>query len=436
MMTMRSFGLAINNMLLASHQTDILSLMTPNGAAFGTGLLKIVERYSHMVPSPTESDVATREGLGRLPGIFGDYPSRNDIAPSIVFLVIFLIISLAHLYVFIKNKIRGQNFYWSLGLGIYCLLRVIGFVLRLKWADDALAIKVGIASMTFSFVPVLYAKLMNIAFANRVLVWKHPMVKQSCTFNLGMILLYWLVWGIVLMGILGQSLPFVYFMSPGQFSMCKRVTRAAAVLDVLYSVAPFLLVFIALVVPFEASLTSQSNPRKRLPNTIQATWIESANIRYFPIKGTQHLVVNDKSICVIPSKTPPSKGISDRTQDWNYRGPKISMAVMSLTLVSLILLINTCFRTASTFIDRPRGGYNRPLSHWIFSNYVFYIFYGAFEIVVNVLYLVFRFDLRFYVPDRFKERNRKQYRHDEPFQSPSSESETTTKESTEQPIYV
>ncbi|CAN6601941.1 hypothetical protein TRVA0_002S00408 [Trichomonascus vanleenenianus] len=388
---------------------SILSLVTPKGAAVGTGLLQIIRPLKDQLNGAVD-DNAKKAILRDLPGLFGDYPFHDDIAPSAIFVVLFSVMALGHFFVFAKNYSRGQRFWWSFGLGFYCLFRVIGFGMRISWAQDVFKVQVGIASTVFSLVSVLYVKTMNVLLSHRIFTWRHPETGHASWFNLLMIQVYFIVIGVIVMAILGQAVPFIYFLSESHFNMCKKVARAAAILELFYAVAALLLIVLAFAIPagqinHKFMNFKKKTPQDELPPTVQATWIEKTSLFYYPEKGSQRTSYKGgllgKAIRVMPSASVPASGLTVLQHEPHHNGPRISMAIILVVITSLILTMNCSFRLASVFVNKTRGDSSGvPFSSWIFRNYIFYIFYGAFEIVVNVLYLVFRVDLRFYIPDR------------------------------------
>lgn len=385
----------------------MLSLVTPPGKVPGTGLLKVVNLMSSMTGGKSNSALM-KSVVGELPGLFGDYPNHTDVAPCAIFIAIFAIFAISHLYIFAKNHTRGQSFWPSFGLAMYCVMRVIGWALRLKWSFNVMNVKIGIASAVFCVVPVIYISIMNMLFGHRIFTWRHPETGDCKWFNSIMMGTYVVVIGIVTMGIVGQSIPYIYFLDQHHLDMCRKVTQAAAILQVLYSFSG--LILIAFAYTFKPGTIDHrfghfnKGEKEELPATISPTWIESVGIFYFPRKGSQIIVYKNQpeanAIRVIANQRPPAGGLSRHQSGDHTHGPRMRTAILLIAVVSALLTISSSFRVASTFNVKARAGVNgQPLSSWLYHNWLMYLFFGPIEIIANVLYLVMRADLRFYIPD-------------------------------------
>lgn len=327
---------------------SILSLFTPPGAEVGTGIIHIVSETKKQGLKLPNSVV--RSVIKELPGLFGGYPDHKDIAPSAIFIAVFSLIAIGHAFVFFKNR----HFYLSLGLFFYAVCRVIGFGLRVAWAKDVLAINTGIASTSFSQVSVLYINIMTVILGHRVLEARNPRLGGAWWFKGNMIVIYLLVLGVIAMAIVGQSIPYLYFLSPKHFHMCQKVARAAAILEILYSLLAAALIFLAAVTRCSSQYHHQD------PRT--AGLEEKAS-------DSEH------------SHADANVAASAETGRPNHL--KISkLQALHIVGSSILLTINCCFRCAATFVPGH--------SSWIFEPVVFYVFYGAVEAIVNIFYLVFR----------------------------------------------
>lgn len=392
-----------------SSSGGILALVTPQGKVPGTGLLQISKMLGH---SSNPQLLAT--ALGSLPGLFGDYAMHNDVAPSAIFLSIFAIFALAHLYVFGRNFQRGQSFWPSFGLAWYCIFRVIGFGLRINWSHDVMRVKVGIAATVFCVVPVVYVSVMNMLFGHRIFTWRHPETGNAVWFGVIMTVTYVVVLGVIVMGILGQAIPFIYFLDQHHLNMCRRAAQAAAILQTLYAFAGIGLISLAYTfkpgtIDAHFGKFYKHGEKVELPATISPTWIESTGMFYFPRKGSQHVIIKDTpeagAIRVIANRRAPAGGFSTHHGGDHENGPRMTVNVILILAVSVLLSISAAFRTASTFKIYPRGGIaGQPLGHWLYHNWLMYLLFGVFEVFVNIFYLVLRADLRFYIPDMARAR--------------------------------
>ena len=379
--------------------------MTPAGKVPGTGLLPLSILFEERFGGSSDPAIL-QTILALLPALFGDYPQHSDIAPAGLFVAIFSILALAFFYIFAKDYSRGHRFWVFFGLGWYCVLKVLGFGLRIYWAGNTLRVRAGIASTVFLFVSVVSINMLNMLFGHRIFTWRHPETGNASWFNINMSVLYVIVLGVIAMGVTGQCIPTVYFLGQAALDKCHKVIQAAAILQTLYALAGLSLIALAYSIKpgrIDHHFGKVHKTKDVLPNTFSATWIESCNIFYFPRKGSQHILHRGDPqatyIRVMPSNTPPAGGLAEHNDD-HHHGPKISTAITLIIVTSLMLTIVSAFRCASTFIITTRGGANGvPFSNWVFRNWVMYLFNGAFEVIVCVLFLVFRADLRFYIPD-------------------------------------
>ena len=68
-------------------------------------------------------------------------------------------------------------------------------------------------------------------------------------FNIGMTITYLVVMGVIVMAIVGQAIPFIYFLDSKHLKMCQHVVQAASILQVLYAFAGILLIVTAYAIP-------------------------------------------------------------------------------------------------------------------------------------------------------------------------------------------
>lgn len=368
-----------------------------NGAADGTGVLKLVDKAKALLGNNLPQYLVDYT-LSIQMSIFGDYPSSKDIAPSAIFLSIFIIFTLAHLYIFTKNMMRGHRFWLSLLFAFYCFLRFLGFTLRVVWAKDILKMKTGIASEIFIVIPVVILAGLNLILAQRIFTWRHPHLGSTKFFWANMITTYAIVTGVVVMAIIGSVVPYIYFLSEHHFKMCKQVNQAASVLCVLFSLLAIFLVAAAYLVP--------SSKRDVSMWTYQPWWVESFGMWYFVPKDSAKRAEKSfkerddhafNATRIIASTHERSNQV-ERVQSIDKSG-KLghNHSILIIALTTLILLISTLFRCVSTFIEQQKGNQS-----WIFEPVVMYIMFGVLEVFINILYLTGRVDLRFYRPDRLK----------------------------------
>lgn len=391
--------------------SSLLSLVTPAGKVPGTGILPasdtLLEQFGRVDDSVISIIVAA------LPGTFGGYPTNTDKAPSAIFTAVFAVLAVAFFYVFTRDYLRGHRFWAYFGLGCYAVLRTIGWGMRVKWSQDILQVKIGLASTTFILVSVLIINMLNMLFGHRIFTWRHPETGNSRWFNAIMIFFYALVVGVIVMAIVGQVIPYIYFLDQHHLNMCHKVVQAAAILQTLYAVSGIQLIIAAYIFTPGTIDHHFGNFKKAhehiIPKTFSATWLESMGIFYYPRKGSQeiHHKGNPEAdyIRVIASDVPPASGLADHN-DEHPNGPKVITAIVLIVASSILLTVASAFRTASAFKIEPYGGTttSTPL---VFRPWLLYVFYGAFETLVCIAFLLFRADLRFYIPDMPSKSQRK-----------------------------
>jgi uncharacterized BrkB/YihY/UPF0761 family membrane protein len=214
-----------------------------------------------------------------------------------------------------------------------------------------------------------------------------------------MISVYVVVAGVVVMAILGATIPYVYFLSESSFNKCKKVAQAASVLAVLYSGLAMTLVLSSFIL----------KPTKKAGEivTYQPWWIESFAPTYFVPKNacqdaeytfkTRDPSLAKRAVRVIASTVHEDKyetiqRVQSVTSKSGKLGHEFSLVIILLT--TAILLLSSLFRCVSTFT-----AVERRYQSWLFEPVVMYVMFGVLETFINIIYLVGRVDLRFYRPD-------------------------------------
>ena len=344
-----------------------------------------------------------------MPGQFGGYPfplySQSERAADGVLIAVFFILMVAHFYIFIRNRIRGQRFYFSFGVGFVCMMKVIGFSCRLAWSHDVMDLNVGIVSIVFIQVAQLILLAMNLVLAHRIFTWRHPETGNSLFVNIYMIQIYLYVLVVIAMAIVGQSIPFLYFLDHHHYNMCRNVTKAAAILNLFFATMPCqLLALVYILRP--GTVIPALGIGETIPPVHQASWIKSAGIFYFPEHDSQVFVSpqHKHTIRIMPSREPPGKGFHKAFHEpMHPESPRIIVAVITVLVSSIVLIGTTCFRVAAVFhgenYGTPRPDGTVKVGYWPWHPYVQFVFYGGVEAAVIIWYLVMRVDLRFYIPE-------------------------------------
>lgn len=428
--------------------SGILSVVTPAGKVIGTGVLPAIQNFKLKFGDYIDPSIVN-EVKEQLSGLFGGFPNSDDIAPAALFTAIFSVFTVAYFYIFIRDYKNGHRFWAFFGLGFYSILRLLGFALRIKWSSDVMQIQLAAATMVFSSISVLFLNMLNMLFGHRIFTWRHPETGNSRWFKGCMIIVYLLIFALVVMSILGQGIPYLYFLTPANYKACHDVEKVVGVVQTLYAFAGIFLIAIAYAIPPGRIGTLHYQLRNRnqgvrplgLPKTFSATWIKSTSMFYFPNrqdaldnthKGEAAYIVEENELSsglrneaekqvngsedtngkmksskgyirVMPSDREPACGLVSHNDDVNPNGPKIPTAIILILCTSSLLCISNAVRCVSVFIISQRahagGAAIAGHSSWVLKSWVLYLFYGVFEVIINTLLLVFRADLRFYIPD-------------------------------------
>lgn len=350
----------------------------------------------------------------QLPGLFGGYPTtaKTEIGPDALFIALFGVLFIAYLALFLTNTIRKHNFYLYLGIAFFAALKIIGFATRIAWAHDITSIPLAICSVVFIQVAQLLLQGLNLILAHRIFTWHHPQTGYHWIVVSFIDILYFIVLAIIALAIVGQSLPYLYFMSEYHYHVCLNIMKAAGILNLVYSTLPFSFIIATYAIPVGSVLALPKifNQETQeavtvMPNVYQATWVKSANLFYYPEPNAQWLVYKgdplDDAIRIIPSREPPRiehKRVNSDDKA-NPKAPHLHWALVTVLVSSLVLTINTCFRVAATFRNGAYSSSTNKVNYWPHEPYVMFIFYGATEACVLAFYLLMRIDLRFYIPD-------------------------------------
>ncbi|KAK6464543.1 hypothetical protein DFJ63DRAFT_322229 [Scheffersomyces coipomensis] len=332
--------------------------------------------------------------------LFGDYPNKTDVAPSILFTVVFFIILLAHSLIFAINYSRGHYFWLQLGWVFYCMCRVVGFAMRAVCAQDLSQTLIGISGEVFLILPSILLVSFNLILAQRIFTWRHPVGGSRPLFWNLMFTLYAVVTAIVVMTIVASAVPNLYFLSQTVYIRYQKVVMVSSIFVILYSLTSISLLFLAFF--FKPTAKDESF------YTYQPFWIESFSPTYFVRKGAcmeaaetfmkrnrnhRHAV---RVIAATHHHYNLVEGLTNQRGDLKHN---TSMVIIVITTV--LIFIGAIARSVVIFQGRYKmdtGPAGKPI--------VMYICWGAFEAIINILYLVGRVDLRFYRPDKLPKKVR------------------------------
>ncbi|KAG7903290.1 hypothetical protein KL935_000822 [Ogataea polymorpha] len=378
-----------------------------NHAAKGTGIVKLVgiaKKALHLQSNQQIPDALIIYLKDQQQSQFGSYPDHNDVSPSSVFTAVFSLLMLGHLFVFIKNNTRGHWFPLSLGFATYCLIRLLGFALRIAWAKDILRLHTGIASEVMLVLPTVFLASLNLVLAQRLFTWRHPVGGNQKFFQIAMMTIYLVVVAVVIMTIVAGVVPYLYFLNQSHYNMCRNVVKVTSVLICFYSLLAILLVLCAFLIP--------PSSRDKKATVFQPFWITSFAPTYYAPRGAaeegQYLFVQRHGeLCKYSERTilkggdlysmadEPSQLNQFEAQKEAIYSIKHNSSILLVAITSACVLIGAVFRCVLLFFDTTYA-----TQGWLAKPVVMYMLWGFLEAVVNLLYLLGRVDLRFYRPDK------------------------------------
>ncbi|ODV69552.1 hypothetical protein HYPBUDRAFT_102222 [Hyphopichia burtonii NRRL Y-1933] len=363
-----------------------------NGAADGTGIYKLVTFARNLIGYDLPQFLVNYE-IENQNDLFGSYPTTKDKAPSAIFAAVFGVLAILHLMLFIINCTRGHYFIMSLVWFLNCLMRVVGWILRAVWCDDLTLVQLGLTDEFFLIIPSILLVSTNLILAQRLFTWRHPVGGSRKLFWGIMLALYGLVVIIIIITVFASFVPYLKYLSNYSYRAYKIIVMFSAVLIILYS-----LTAIALL-----GLSYFFKPTRKDENlyTYQPWWIESFNPTYFvkrnAAKDAEETFMKRNhnhrhAIRVIAATHHHYKMVEGLSNERGTLKHNTSLGMVCVT--TLLIFIGAIGRCVVTFQHRYARD-EGPASNNVFM----YICWGLFEVIINLLYLVGRVDLRFYRPD-------------------------------------
>lgn len=364
-----------------------------NGAADGTGIIHLVNSCHNML-GPVIPPILVSYCVSVQNNIFGDYPTKSDIAPSIVFAVIFGILALFHILIFFINWWRGHYFWISFAWFLNCIITMLGFALRVEWAKDITKINTGLVSVIFLVLTSIFFASFDLILAQRLFTWRHPVGGSRKLFWGFMFGTYAGVLIILAVTILAGFVPYLNFISQESYDNWKLIVMITSVIVILYSLTSMSLIGLSYLFP----------PTKKDENlyTYQPWWIESFSPFYFVKRGAAQKAAETfmkrnhnhrHAIRVIAATHHHYNMVEGLTNQRGTLGHNVSMLLIAVTTV--LIFIGAVLRCITLFQNNTKEKQSA-----LCEPFVMYICWGGFETIINVLYIVGRVDLRFYRPDR------------------------------------
>ncbi|QEL63229.1 hypothetical protein CJJ09_005427 [Candidozyma auris] len=322
---------------------DLLRYLN-NYPALGTGIERLANQGHNLLGSELPIEFLKYQ-VGYQINLVGSYPTDTDVVPSAIFVAAFAVLLFVHLGIFIINCSRHHFFWVSIGWVFYCILRCIGFGLRIPFGKDVTRVPTGIASEVLLILPSIVLVSLNLILAQRV------------------------------------------------YSSYKKVVQASAVLILAYSLTAISLIGLAYFF----------KPTRKDENlyTYQPWWIESFSPFYFVKKGAVYEAEETfmkrnhnhrHAIRVIAATHHHYNMVEGLTNQRGDLSHNWSLGLIAIT--TLFIFVGSLCRLIVCFQDR----YTREQSR-LCEPVAMYILWGLLEVIINVLYIVGRVDLRFYRPD-------------------------------------
>lgn len=363
-----------------------------NHPAKGTGIQLLAAQGHNLLGNRLPMQILNYQ-VGYQINLIGSYPTDTDVVPSAIFVAAFAILMFLHLAIFIINCTRSHFFPVSLGWVFYCILRCIGFGLRIPFGRDISRVPTGIASEVLLILPSIVLVSFNLILAQRIFTWRHPVGGSRKLFWGFMIALYVIVLGIIGMTIACAAIPYIHFLSRSVYDSYLKVVQASAVLILVYSLTALSLIGLAYFF----------KPTRKDENlyTYQPWWIESFSPFYFVKKGAVHEAEetfmkrnhNHRHAIRVIAATHHHynmvEGLTNQRGDLSHNWSLGLIAITTLFIfVGSLCRLIVCFQNRYT---RDQSVLCKPVA--------MYILWGLMEVIINVLYIIGRVDLRFYRPD-------------------------------------
>lgn len=259
----------------------------------------------------------------------------TDAAPTALFLALFLLAALGHMFVFLRNKKRNHKFLFN-GLCIgFGMARVVTTSLRLAWIYNVQDRNLAIAATIFVAAGVLLLFIINLMFAQRILRGLHPHLGWNKGLSRAFLVMYILIIPLLIMVVTATTLSF--------FTTDRNIVRIA--IDMQRGASSYFLMIAFLPLPI--TIFALACPKRAKPD-------------HFGKGSFLH-----KSTIVL--------------------------------VASALLVLGAGFKTGTSFHTwKPEYRTNPP---WWNAKWCFYFFNFTLELIVLLMYLAVRIDLLFHVPD-------------------------------------
>lgn len=161
----------------------------------------------------------------------------DDIAPSAVFLFLFIISAVTNQIIYQWNRRTGHKFHPSMLFFAFSMARILTTILRIVWATRQTNVSVAIAANIFVAAGTLLFYIANILFATRILRALRPRLGWHPALSLALDAIYALVAAALVMVIAVTLLSF-YTLDPTTRSISASIQRGAGTYLLCVAVLP------------------------------------------------------------------------------------------------------------------------------------------------------------------------------------------------------
>lgn len=180
----------------------------------------------------------------------GQHPNvSQDIAPSAVFLALYIAVGVYHQVIFQRNRRRGHKFLMSWAMFGFSAARIGTLVLRIAWATRPNNGSVALSATIFAFLGVLILYFVIMIMTVRIFRARQPKLGWNPWLRQGLRITYGFI-VIVILVVIPFGVASGYFKPTTEISrICVWVTKAGVLIFFLFTMIPFALYLLAVFLP-------------------------------------------------------------------------------------------------------------------------------------------------------------------------------------------
>ncbi|KAI5965288.1 uncharacterized protein KGF55_001508 [Candida pseudojiufengensis] len=362
-----------------------------DGPDKGTGIYVIVNTGKNIMGQKLPQTLINNL-VGNQNNLLGEYPQQSDFAPSILFSILFGLITIIYCIIFIINTYRGHYFLLTLFWGFCTLMRCMSFIYRAVWSQNITNARLGIADEILLVIPSVLLISANLILAQRLFTWRHPVGGTRKLFWIFMLSLYGFVAVLLTIAIVASAIPYDHLLGVPKYELYKNLNKWICVMLIAYTLTAIALIILSFWLP-----TKKDEKRY----TYQPWWIESFSPFYFVKKGAAQRAEltfmkrnsNHRHATRVIAATHHHynmvEGLTNQRGDLKHN---ISLLIVSITTICVfIAAILRCIVVFQARRQNVTGPASNPVA--------MYFSWGVFEFTLHLAQIIGRADLRFYRPD-------------------------------------